>query len=293
MKDFLLVSQLLQEIPATFWGVVVGSLFTLTGIYLTNRANDRRLRLQLQNDRELKNRDREMTFKKDTYAAAAEAISAMMNALSKLSDLSFSLKEVSATYFEKSPALAKVSLVADEDTFRALTSFGTEFAGAFLRLTQQRMALSVLQEQIAAKASLLRGFEKTREAMIELMRHHNIEGIQDERRFEAIQKNFEFEADRIATTNQEIQRMTAEFSAKHGPFAKQCFAETMNVNRLLIPVLAAARVELELPISKEKYAEILYQSRSELEGQLREFVQKVGDANAVKPTSTFSGHQND
>ena len=45
MKDLLLsIIDLLNKIPATFWGVVVGSLFTLSGIYLTNRAGDRRLR---------------------------------------------------------------------------------------------------------------------------------------------------------------------------------------------------------------------------------------------------------
>jgi len=72
MRDFLhFFTQLLNGIPATFWGVVIGSLFTLTGVYLTNRASDRRLRSQLQNDRELKNREREMTFRKETYAAAA------------------------------------------------------------------------------------------------------------------------------------------------------------------------------------------------------------------------------
>jgi hypothetical protein len=165
-----------------------------------------------------------------------------MSALSKFSELSFPLKEISATYLEKSPALAKVNLVAGEDTIRALANFGAEFSGAFFRLTQQRMILSILQEQIAVKVALIKGFEKTRDAMIELMRHHNIEGTQDVRRFEAIQKNFEFEADRIATTNQEIQQMTAELFARHISFAKQCFAETINVNRLLIPLLVAARM---------------------------------------------------
>jgi hypothetical protein len=226
-----------------------------------------------------------MTFRKDTYAAAAEAIAVSMGALSKFSELSFSLKEVSATYLEKSPVLAKVNLVAGEDTIRALANFGTEFAGAFFRLTQQRMVLSVLQEEIAVKAALLRGFEKTRDAMIELMRHHNIDGVQDPRRFEAIQKNYEFEAGRIAMTNQEIQRMIAELSAKHIPFAKECFVEAVRVNGLIIPLLVAARMELELSISKEHYAEILHQTHSKLEGQLDEFIRNVAAVNAVAPNS--------
>lgn len=286
MNHFLqFFAQLLDKIPATFWGVVVGSVLTLSGIFFTNRSNDRRLRLQLQNDRELKNREREMTFRKDTYAAAAEAIAVSMGALSKFSDLSFSLKEVSATYLEKSPILTKVNLVAGEDTIRALANFGAEFAGAFFRLTQLRMLLSILQEQIAVRVALVKGFEKTRDAMIELLRHHNIEGAQDVRKFEATQRNFEFEAGRIATTNQEIQQMTAELFAKHVPFARQCFVETKNLNRLLIPLLVAARMELELSISKEKYAEILHQTYLNLEVHLDEFIQNIAAVNGVTPTS--------
>ena len=286
MNSFLhFFAQLLDKIPATFWGVVVGSFFTLLVSFLTNRANDRRLRLQIQNDREHKNREREMTFRKDTYAAAAEAIAISMGALSKFSELGFSLKEVSETYLEQSPALAKVNLVAGEDTIRALANFGGGFAHAFSRLAQQRMVLSNLQEQIAVKVALVKGFERTRDAMIELMRHNNIEGTQDARRFEAIQKNFEFEAGRIAATNQEIQQMNAELSAKLFPFLKQCFVENINVNRLLIPLLVAARVELELSISEEEYTEILHQAYSNLEGHLDEFIQNIAPVNAVAPTS--------
>ncbi len=63
MNGFLLsCAQLLDKIPATFWGVVIGSLLTLTGIFFTNRANNRRLSLQLQHDRELKNREPNHTF---------------------------------------------------------------------------------------------------------------------------------------------------------------------------------------------------------------------------------------
>ncbi len=252
MKDFLqLLGQLRDKIPATFWAVVFGSLLTLLGIYFTNRANDRRLSLQLQHDRELKNREREMTFRKDTYAAAAEAIAVSIGALSKFSELSFSPKEVSETYLEQMPALAKVNLVAGEDTIRALTNFGGGFTGTFLRLTQQRMVLSNLQEQIAARAALVKS---------------------------------ESEAARLATANQEIQQMTADFSAKRFRFVKQCLVESKNVNKLLIPLLVAARMELELSISKERYAEILHQAYSNMEANFDEFIQNLA-VNVGAPTS--------
>lgn len=243
MNDFLrFIAHLLDKIPDTFWAVLFGSFISLLGTIIANRANLRRLRLQLQNDRELRNWEREMTFRKDIYTAAAEAIAVSIGALSKFSELSFSPKEVSETYLEQMPALAKVNLVAGEDTIRALANFGGGFTGAFLRLAQERMALSNLQEKIAAKVALA---------------------------------NSGVDAAQLATTDQEIRQMTSDFSAKRFLFVKQCFVENKNVNQLLIPLLVAARMELELSVSKDRYAEILHQAYSNVEAHFDEFIQNL------------------
>jgi hypothetical protein len=84
-----------------------------------------------------------------------------------LASASRPIQEGSAEYLEKSPVLAKVNLVAGEDTICALARFGEEFSGTFFRLAQQRMVLSILQEPIAMKVALVKGFGKTRDAMIE------------------------------------------------------------------------------------------------------------------------------
>ncbi len=286
---FQFCTRQLDKIPATFWAVVVGSVSTLTGtltgIYFTNRASDHRQREQLKSDRELSDREREMAFRKKIYAAATEAIALSLVSIPKLCDLSVALKEISTTYSNLSPIIAKVNLVAGEETIRALSYYGAEFAGAYMRLSQQRMALSILQQQVEVKVALVRGFEKTRDTMLELMQHHNIEGVQDDRRFQMLKNSFDFEVGRIATTYQEIQQMTNELVAKHTPFAKECFADSLRLNRLLVPALVAARGELELSISKEKYAEILYHAQSKLERDLDEFIQKVSDARAAATIS--------
>lgn len=251
MNDFRFIANLFAKIPTTFWAVLLGSFISLLGSIIANRANLRRLRLQLQNDRELKNWEREMTFRKDTYIAAAEAIAVSIGALSKFSELSFSPKEVSETYLAQMPALAKVNLVAGEDTIRALANFGAGFTGAFLRLAQERMLLSNLQEQIAARVKFA---------------------------------NSGIDPAGLATTNQEIRQMTSDFSAKRFLFIKQCFLENKNVNQLLIPLLVAARMELELSISKDRYAEILHQAYSNVEAHFDEFIQNLA-MNAGASTS--------
>ena len=256
--------RLLSQVPGTFWGVVAGSVFTLLGSHWTSRANDRRL-----------NREREMAFRKEVFASAAEAVSRAVVTLSKFSDLSVPQKDLSAAILESSPALAKVNLVANEDTVRALTVVMGEITGAFLHLSYQRLALEGLQDNIKIKNDLMRGFATTRDAMLELMRHHNIEGLKDDRRFEAIQKQFDFESGRVNATIQEIGGLETERRLKHVAFVKECLAENFRISSLFPPVLIAARKELELPVSLDSYAEILNEARRKAETHANEYLQKI------------------
>lgn len=94
---------LLAAIPATFWGVVVGSLFTIMGVVLSNWASDRRLRAQFANERELKTKDREMALRKEVLLSAAEAVDAGMGTISRLSNFDITNDEVSKAFTELPP----------------------------------------------------------------------------------------------------------------------------------------------------------------------------------------------
>jgi hypothetical protein len=76
MSALAVFLQMLDAIPASFWGVVVGSFFSIGCVALTNRASDRRLRAQFEHEWKLKTKDREMALRKKVYLAAAEAIAA-------------------------------------------------------------------------------------------------------------------------------------------------------------------------------------------------------------------------
>jgi len=103
-------TQIAPNILAPFAGTILGSGITLVATSLTNRANDRRLSRQLENDYKMKNREREMAFRKDIYTDAAKAIAISLGVLPKLSDLEVPLKEISSIYLEESPSLEKITL---------------------------------------------------------------------------------------------------------------------------------------------------------------------------------------
>jgi hypothetical protein len=275
--------RLLSQVPGTFWGVIAGSIFTLLGTQLTNRANDKRLRLQLQTDRELRSHEREMSFRKEIFVSAAEAVVRAVNTLSKFSDLSVPQKDLSAAILEGFPVLAKVNLVANEETVRALAALMGEMNGAFLRLSHKRLALEVLQGKIEINTDQMRRFAKTRDAMLELMQHQNIEGLKDDRRFQTVEENFHFESERVDAAIQEIQGLDNERRLKHVAFAKDCLIENARVSNLFPPLLIAARKELELSISLDRYAEILNDARRRAEAQTNEYLEQISSPSQATP----------
>lgn len=264
--------RLLSQVPGTFWGVIAGSIFTLLGTQLTNRANDKRL-----------SREREMSFRKEVFVSAAEAVARAIITLSKFSDLSVPQKDLIAAFSDGSPALAKVNLVANEDTVRALVALTGEMNGAFLRLSQKRLALEVLDGKIKVNTDQMAGFAKTRDAMLELMRHQNIEGLKDDRRFQTLERNFHFESERARATIQEIQDLDNERRDKHVAFAKDCLDENARVSSLFPPLLAAARKELELSVSLDGYAEILNDARRRAEAQATEYLEQISSPTQETP----------
>jgi len=147
-KTLMWLLDLLERIPSAFWGVVAGSVFTLTAVILTNRANDRRARAQFQQDQGLRTKERELALKKDIYLSGTEAISAGLRAVAALSNLDLAYDQLMQPYIDKSSAIAKVHIIGNEETLQAVATISSELQGAFMRLIIKRIPLTQMKQHI-------------------------------------------------------------------------------------------------------------------------------------------------
>ena len=175
------IVSLIEKIPATFWGVTIGSFFTIFGIVLTNWSNTKRLRIQLEHDRDLKARERDLALRKEIYLAAAEAISAGMGVVGRLGDPNVSHDKLMQSFVDKSPSIAKVNIVAGDTTIKALSLFMAELTGVLLRLSSKRIKLGVLQQRLTLVQEHIGLASKERDRMVSLMKELNLAGLRDER----------------------------------------------------------------------------------------------------------------
>ena len=271
------LADLAAQIPGTFWGVIIGSLFTLTAtlgsMILLNRGNDRRLRSQLDQDRELKNRDREMSLRRDIYLAAAEAAAAGLIAIGRFTSIKDFDEKLIDGYTEKSPAIIKVHIVAKEETVKAVINFSTELNATFLRLYARRAPLVFQKQKIDILRAQFDSSMKENSRSLELMNQYNLEGLHDQYKWDALQRNFEQwqrsgEEDRL-----KADILDAELRAKHFEYMEECCGEAIKLGRILTPALISIRKELDLPIDEVEFCRISEEAIIKQIESLKEFMQ--------------------
>lgn len=273
------VSLAANAIPAPVWGIIG----TLAGAGLTNWASNRRLRRQLQYEREEKKREREMALRKEVYMAAADAVSAGINCIPRLTNLEIPTDQITATYAQKVSAIARVYVIAQAETIQALSSFTGEFEAAFLKLAARRHALILEQNEIKFLDEQLAGFEKDRAHILELMKQHNIDGVRDQRRWDVLKGNFDFEHKRIIETQDRKSTMVQNLVPKEFDFIKDAVAEAVDLKQSLISTLVAIRKELEIPLDENAYCKIIDNEITKQKKSMNDFVQKFMPSNAPQP----------
>lgn len=242
---------------------------------IANRANDRRLRKQLKHDREMRNRERALSLRKDVYLSAAEAVSAGIAVIARFADLEIPDNKLMESYIDKSSEIDKVHVIANERTAEALTNLISGLNAAYLRVAVKRYPLIAQKNQISLLQQQINSFSQNRDHMLELMTQFNLDGATDQHRWEIINKNFEFEQDRISKTSKLQNTSLVDLSVKQLQFMKECIDETNKLSRLVVPVILSARAELEMPIDEQIYAEVIERSIMQQEANIKTFMENI------------------
>jgi hypothetical protein len=276
----------LVAIPGSFWGIVVGSFFSLGGVYLTNRANDRRLRQQLEHDRDLKNRDREMLTRKEIFLAATEAINASLIAMVRLPDLNIPHGELDSEFRSKASSMAKVHIVATEPSLKAFIQISGEIGAAFQRLLAQRLPLGAKKNDLDVHKTLIDGFLKEQARVLELIKEDNLAGNRDPQRQKQLADRFQFESERMAETHQEADALGSELYTEQLRFGQECMKETFQLWRLMVPVVASARRELNFPLDEGVYTALVEEAINKQVASMQESTRLLPVAKGETPSNT-------
>lgn len=147
------------KIPLALFVAIVGLVGTLLGAIMaavialvvnqkSNRQQTERLKIQLQQEAGQKNRDREMSLRRDVYFEAASEMANAARYIAKFGDLNLPLAAHEAIVQNYGAALSKVHLVAGMETLTKVVEASNVFARIILELNQLRFSLLIDQKKI-------------------------------------------------------------------------------------------------------------------------------------------------
>jgi hypothetical protein len=261
-------------------GVLVGAAFTVIGVHLTNRSNQRNLQLQLEHDEAKRRREYELSVRRDVYLEAAQTIAAGINAISKFAHLELDHSDVVKEFEERSSSLARVHIVATEKTAAKLTVLSTRLGAAFIRLNTERAALQTFKRRMNEETDVRRGHNVSRDQHLELMKQLNLSGERNDQRMEYLQRAFSFDQDNALQAAIRHDEILDQLRPRHIEFVKACLAEQAVLRMTLLPLIEAVREELEMPIDVALYAKAMPQDPAFTDQQLVDLF-NAGDERGV------------
>ncbi len=274
MEFLKLLIDLIEKIPATFWGVVVGAFFSMAGVWATNRASSKRMSDQFEHEHRLKTLEREMSLRKEIYLELAEAVNAAIQDAYRFGNLEIPHSEVTKDFVEKSPAMAKVHVIGKTQTIQALAAFSSEVNAAFYKLWAKRHLLFRIKEQIAQVDRMLSEIAAERDRYLALSKQFNLDGEISQLKWKVITENFEAESKRANSLLEERGLLGKTLEESHYRFVNECSETATSFGTTLLPLVKAVREELELPLDLDAYRalqeENITRQREALEGFLRE-----------------------
>ncbi len=276
MEILRLLIELVEKIPATFWGVVVGSFFSIAGVTATNRASSRRMSAQFDHEQKLKTLDREMSLRRDIYLGLAEAVNAAIQDTYRFANLEISHADVTKSYVERSFAVAKVHVIARTETIQALAIFSREVNATFYKLWAKRHLAFRVKEQISQIDRQLSEINAERQKYIALSKQFNLEGETSQQKWKVITENFEAEGKRANALVEERGRLIKALEEAQYRLTNECSEVASSLGILLLPLVKAVRDELELPFDLDVYSALQKENAERQRQALTSFLRELG-----------------
>ena len=266
---------LLEGISPTFYAFFLGSILTIIGVVLTNISNTKRLRMQHEYEREMRNKERDLNMRREVYMGAMEAISAGVTAVSRFSELSETPEALMESYSKLSPSLGKVTIVGENKTIEALGNFQLELNGAFLRLSAKREKFDRLIQENETMENKIASLEEEVEHLSRALIQAENEG-EDSETISRIQQQYDLTQQRLADLQVKGEEVGNRLMSQVVKLVQAAMEEAGSLNNLLAPLISLMRKELELPFNEEHFAQILKEGNQALIDYMATFFENFG-----------------
>jgi len=235
--------------------------------------------MQLKHDSELKAIERKAIMRREVYLNAAEELVRANSYLGSLSEIDSSRTNIGEGLQSFFTSSAKLGLVAEEETGKALNELVIAYSGLLFKLMINAMPISEQKNQI----NIINGhYDDTQteiQRILAEMNRQNESGAPDERVFKMIDSSFQFQQKRTKELTDERNECWKKVNEYTNKFAILLMDEMKAIAVLQAPVMVGIRKELDIDTNTESYKEMIDSSTKRVREQLDNFLASlIGEA---------------
>ncbi len=246
----------IENIPPALYGIIIGSFLTIIGVMLTNSSNTKQLRIQHEHERQLKDKERDLSLRREVYLQAMEAIAAGLVAVGRVSEMDSSMEDLMRSYTDLSPKIGKVSIVGKNETIKAMANFQQELTGAFLRLSAKRESFRSLNQRAGTLENSINSKKSELERLAEKLA--TTPASKDVKQdMSKVARDYEKLSVKTKKLEKEFEEIWEHLYPLQIQLVKESFSEVSKLDNLLVPLVGMMRSELELPFDEQYYAKIM------------------------------------
>lgn len=240
------IIQAIRSIPDVIWSAVIAALISLTGVWLSNKSNNSRLKIQQNHDSDEKSKERVHSLRSNIYLSVAEHIESTNIYLSSLSGRDLTKLDTSAEFQAIAGAIAKLKLVSGAETSKIATELGIELGSLFLKLFANLIPLQEEKDQIEIHDQLYN------EASDEAKRiQHEINkiiqsGAVDYLKYQALDSALRFSLDQSTSHAKTRSEAHERHNIKLQKFNHHLMLEMKRVTEVQLRLMISARKDLGL-----------------------------------------------
>jgi len=265
----------LKDIHPSFWGVLIGSFFSLGGVIVTNKSNLNRLREQFIHDRTVRKEDRDISFRKEIYMETYESLTSITIAIGKFTDFSISAESINNQFRIDSQNLSKSIVIAKESTLKALSDVNMEILTCFLSMTFKRLSLSLIKDELGIIDSQISNNDSKKGEIVKLMEQHNLDGVYDDAIWSRLNSIFESLNESGNKFQNNRNTVNKKFLIGLLELTVNSVESSKSVGELMVPAVIEIRKELGIPTDEVVFGTILQEQREIAIEAGRDFIKKL------------------
>lgn len=223
--------------------------------------------------------EREKNTKKEVYLEAVESIVRSQNMITNFCNLNMLEQQITSCLSNDAGKIARVQIVGEPETVKAVTSFMAAVGTATLNLMLERSELMQRKNDIQIIENLRTRTEQEIDRYIALMKNLNLEGNSDPRLWETINNIVAYEQKQVTKYNSELDQLWLFQNSEHMKFSQHCMDTFFEVSSLLPNAVLAVRRELDLDIAPEDYISIFNENLEKGKEVFETFISKIASKN--------------